>query len=256
MHPKTIFAAALAASTLAGSAFAADLGARMPAPPPMLSPMPVVSWQGFYAGLDLGYAWQSLEARYGLGVAYNNFKPNGVVGGGYAGYNMQLGSTFIAGLEGDIEGGAVKQSRNTLGLATAGFLATGLPVFGNNVSVTNDFRGSVRGRIGVTFDPALLYVTGGLAYANFNTRMSWGGVYAENWNTARTGWTLGGGLEYAFTPSWIGRVEYRYSSFGNFTRWSVYGGEITQRLNDNAVRIGMAYKFGAGGYGAPVIARY
>jgi outer membrane immunogenic protein len=243
MHPKTFLAAALAASTIAGSAFAADLGARMPAPPPMLSPAPVVSWQGFYAGLQLGYAWESLEARYGLGLAYNYFKPNGVVGGGYAGYNMQLGSTFIAGLEGDVEGGGVKQSRTT--------------IFGDNLSVTNDFRGSVRGRIGVTFDQALLYVTGGLAYANFNTRMSWGGWYAENWNAARTGWTLGGGLEYALTPSWVGRVEYRYSSFGNFTRYSLYGGQITQRLNDNAVRIGMAYKFGAAnGYGAPIIARY
>ena len=104
----------------------------------------------------------------------------------------------------------------------------------------------MRARAGVSFDRALRYVTGGVAYANMNTRMSWGNAWAENWNTGRTGWTLGAGAEYAFTPNWIGRVEYRFSQFGNFSRFSPLAGyTISQRVNDNAVRVGVAYKFGA-----------
>ena len=67
-------------------------------------------------------------------------------------------------------------------------------------------------------------------------------------------WTLGGGVEYAFTQNWVGRLEYRFSSFGNFSHFSPFVGPTTQRINDSAIRAGIAYKFG-GGY-APVVAKY
>jgi outer membrane immunogenic protein len=249
---KSITAAALGCALIATPAFAADLPARSAAPSPIFTPAPVYSWGGFYAGLDLGYAWQSANSTHGF--VSSNFTPNGVIGGGYLGYNFQVAPSFILGVEGDIEGGSVKQSRNILGLATLGFL--GGFAWGNNVSITNDFRASLRARAGVSFDRALLYMTGGLAYANMNMRMSWGNAWYENWNTGRTGWTLGAGAEYAFTPNWIGRIEYRFSQFGNFSRYSALAGyTISQRVNDNAVRVGIAYKFGSG-YSAPVVARY
>ena len=47
------FAAALAASTIAGSAFAADLPARKMAPA-YVAPVPVMTWAGFYVGLNAG----------------------------------------------------------------------------------------------------------------------------------------------------------------------------------------------------------
>ena len=52
MKLKT-FAAALAATTIAGSAFAADLPARKVAP--VMAPIPVMTWTGFYVGLNAGY---------------------------------------------------------------------------------------------------------------------------------------------------------------------------------------------------------
>lgn len=236
---------ALGCAMMSAPAFAADLPQRTAAPAPMLAPTPVYSWQGFYAGLSLGYAWENV-AYNNFGATTSNFNPNGVIGGGYVGYNFQVAPSVVLGVEGDVEGGSVRQSVNPIAFA--------IP-FGSNVTLTNDFRASVRARAGVSMDRALLYATGGVAFGNFNLKSNWGAAgLSEQWNVGRSGWTLGAGVEYAFTPNWIGRVEYRFTSFGNFSHFSPVVGPTTQRVNDNAVRAGIAYKFG-GGY-APVVARY
>ena len=236
-------AAGLAA--VAAPASAADLPSRKVVAAPMLSPAPVYSWEGLYVGLDLGYAWQS-AAFNNVGAVSNNFNPNGIIGGAYLGYNFQVTPSVVLGLEGDIEGGSVKKSINPIAFA--------IP-FGSNIALTNDFRAWIRARAGVSVDRALFYVTGGVAFANFNLKSTWGALFSEQWNQGRSGWTLGGGLEYAFANNWVGRVEYRFSSFGNFSHFSPFVGPTTQRVNDSAIRVGLAYKFG-GGYTAPVIARH
>lgn len=234
------FKSAIAIATtlaLVGPAFAADLPARKYAPAAILTPTPAYSWDGFYAGLSLGYAWENLDSRIGLGVGSNNFTPNGAVGGLYLGRNWQFSPSLVIGLDSSIEGAAVKQSRNLA-------LGAGIGAFGGTLTVSNNFRMATRARVGLAMDRALLYVAGGVSMANFNATANWGGAFAESWSTTRTGWTIGTGLDYAFTLNWIGRVEYRYSSFGNFTRWSPFAGQLTQRINDHAVRAGIAYKFG------------
>ncbi len=235
---------ALGCAMIGAPALAADLPQRTAAPAPMLAPTPVYSWQGFYVGLSLGYAWENV-AYNNFGATTNNFNPNGVIGGGYVGYNFQVAPSVVLGVEGDVEGGSVRQSVNPIALA--------IPL-GSNVTLTNDFRASVRARAGIAMDRALLYATGGAAFGNFNLKSNWGNAFSEQWNVGRSGWTLGAGVEYAFTPNWIGRVEYRFTSFGNFSHFSPIVGPTTQRVNDNSVRAGIAYKFG-GGY-APVVARY
>ena len=58
-------------------------------------------------------------------------------------------------------------------------------------------------------------------------------------------WTLGVGADYAFTPNWIGRVEYRYSDFGSFAYSPItFPGFVeNHRLTENAILAGLAYKF-------------
>ena len=237
--------AALGMAMLGAPALAADLPQRVAPPAPIMAPTPVYNWGGFYAGLDLGYAWES-AAFNNFGGVSNNFNPNGIIGGAYLGYNFQLGQSFVLGLEGDIEGGSVKKSVNPIALA--------IPL-GSNIALTNDFRASIRARAGLAVDRALIYLTGGVAFANFNLKSTWGNaLFSEQWNVGRSGWTLGGGVEYAFTQNWVGRLEYRFSSFGNFSHFSPFVGPTTQRINDSAIRAGIAYKFG-GGY-APVVAKY
>lgn len=234
---------ALACAVTVAPAIAADLPQRSAPPAPAFAPVPVYSWSGFYVGLDLGYAWESV-AFNNSGVVASNFNPNGVIGGAYLGYNFKVAPSVVLGVEGDIEGGSVKKSVNPIAFA--------IP-FGSNIAFTNDFRASIRARAGLSMDRALFYVTGGAAFANFNLKSTWGALFSEQWNVGRSGWTLGGGLEYAFTPNWIGRVEYRFSSFGNFSHFSPFIGPTTQRINDSAIRAGVSYKFGGN---APVVARY
>ncbi|MFO1136896.1 MAG: outer membrane protein [Rhodoblastus sp.] len=227
---------AIAASTIAGSAVAADLPMRGAiVPPPAFEPLPVLTWSGFYMGLDLGYAWQSLNSTFGpWGNIGSNVNPSGILGGAYIGYNFQVSPMFVLGVEGDIEGGSVRQGRD-------------IAVIGSHFAISDNFRASARARAGLAFGQALWYVTGGVAFANFNHTLNWFNGSVENWSNGRSGWTAGTGLEYAFARNWIGRVEYRFSQFGNFSRWSPAAGyAITERVNDSAVRAGIAYKFGNG----------
>jgi hypothetical protein len=88
----------------------------------------------------------------GLPTGFNqNYNTDGVVGGIHAGYNWQSGQ-FVFGLEGDLEGADIKG--------------------GYRLANTNgtDYRlrdqASIRGRLGVAFNNSLLYVTGGVAFAD------------------------------------------------------------------------------------------
>jgi opacity protein-like surface antigen len=61
--------------------------------------------------------------------------------------------------------------------------------------------------------PVLLYVTGGLAYTEVKLSGSitdpacFGFCGAASTTDYQTGWTDGGGLEYAFAPNWSAKVN-------------------------------------------------
>ena len=105
-------------------------------------------------------------------------------------------------------------------------------------------------------DRALFYVTGGLAVTNVKFTDSFGSfgntvVAAISSNTTRVGWTVGGGIEYAFTNNWSAKAEYLYADFGNFTQSipsciaCAVGSDIpvTHKYTENIGRVGLNYKF-------------
>jgi outer membrane immunogenic protein len=243
-------AASIAA--LAGVAHAADLpnakGAPVFVPPP-----PVFTWTGPYVGAQLGYQWgtssiTSINNATGIATAEPGYSPNGVVGGAHIGYNWQMPSVpFVVGVEGDVEG----TGYNGSGFATAGIV---------NRSTREDIEGSIRVRGGITWDRALIYATGGAAFAsirNVSTNTISGGV--DTFNNGRVGWTVGGGVEYAIDNNWSIRAEYRYTDFGRFNENLVNStlGTTTasRRETDNAVRAGFSYKFDTFAP-VPVVAKY
>ena len=227
----------LAASAAAGSsAQAADLLLRK-SPPPLIMAQPF-TWTGFYVGGQIGYAWgndRTTEfftangAPTGLSWSYN---PDGVVGGLHSGYNYQFNS-FVVGVEGDIE-----LANNRGGFTDPGGAGT----------THVDVQGSLRGRLGYAIDRFLIYGTGGVAIAELKNKYTNPfGPLIENVSKTRTGWTLGGGVEYAFTNSITARVEYRYTDYGSYRNPSkiAFPGILTgeQEPSFQTVRVGVSYKF-------------
>ncbi len=243
---KLRFAVVLGALVAANSAFAADLPVRYPPyAPPYPPPAPVWNWGGCYVGGQAGYGWANdsdTETVAATG-APSPFSPataaaaNGFLGGGYVGCNWQpWPRPFVFGVEADAEWG------NLAGTTT--FTNTGAPPDFYQSQING--QSAIRGRIGYAFDRALLYAAGGIAFANVNEHdvLAAGGISDDN-STMATGWTLGVGLDYAITPNWIGRMEYRYSDFGSFayTPITFPGFVENHRLTENAVLAGLAYKF-------------
>jgi len=78
-------------------------------------------------------------------------------------------------------------------------------------------------------------------------------------SNSRTGWTVGGGIEYALTNNWSIRAEYRFSDFGTINRGAVFpeGGFFNghRRLEENQVQAGISYKFETY-VPPPVVAKY
>jgi outer membrane immunogenic protein len=242
--------AALVGALMSTTAFAADLPSRKMAPA-YIAPAPVFTWSGFYVGLQAGALWDQLQgannganawwastlfpnAANTLWYGYNTgaSTQSGFVGGGHIGYNFQTGPA-VFGLEGDLEGASLR---------------------------TGSLRGSLRGRLGFAVDRVLFYGTGGLAFGARNGSSTYG-AYGYNWggntSSSRMGWTVGAGVEYAFTQAWSAGLEYRYSQFsgnsGNTGYFGYnYGGNT--KINENAVRARLSYHFGAPS--APVVAKY
>lgn len=234
--------AAIAAFGFVNAALAADMPVKAPV---YKAPSPVLyNWSGCYIGGQVGYAWardRDTETNSVTGVQ-TIFSPvdtasvNGPKAGGYLGCNWQT-SAFVLGVEGDGEWAHLKGSAN--------YINTGVPPDFYETTIRS--QASVRGRVGyAAFDRTLLYVTGGVAFANVNEHDEVGGVGTSNDNSAtRTGWTLGGGVDYAFTGNWIARIEYRYADFGKFSYNPPVFGAVTEthKITENAVRVGLAYKF-------------
>jgi outer membrane immunogenic protein len=259
---KALTAIALTAAMAAGSARAADLPSQKA--PPYIPPPPVMTWTGFYAGLNLGGGWQERNDwnnwgwgwdwnankwGWGWGWNANNGGNGGVVGGGQIGYNYQFNQMLVVGVEADFQGTTIgsNNNNNNWWWLIPGFWG------GNGGAPRIDWYGTVTGRAGITlssFPTLLIYGKGGFAYGD--VRQAW-------WNTTQTGWTAGGGLEWMFMPNWSAKVEYGYHelSGGNNNGWN-WGwnvNNVNNRTRFHVVRAGVNYHFNWGAP-APVLARY
>jgi outer membrane immunogenic protein len=220
MNWKMMLAASAIAISRAGGAGAADAVIEQP---PMEA-VPFFTWTGGYAGLQGGYAWTNLGVDGGV-FAIDDL--NGGLFGGYAGYNWQSGA-WVFGGEGDFNGLWNDQ--------------TFAGPFPSSVDIGTDWLASLRGRLGYAYDRALVFGTAGVGFAEATSDVNFGGGATLSGSDTFTGWTLGGGVEYAFTDNWIGRAEYRYYDFGDKDLDGPAGvGGID--LNTSTLTVGAAYKF-------------
>ncbi|HVY58959.1 MAG TPA: outer membrane protein [Xanthobacteraceae bacterium] len=224
--------ATLALVAAAGSASAADLARPVyKAPPPMA---PVFSWNGFYIGGHIGGAFEREDATDVITGATASTDPSGFIGGGQLGFNYQFAPNWVLGLEGDISGTSVD--------GTADFDPL---VFGAPATIKDDvnFYATLTGRLGFTVQPNwLLYVKGGAAWKDSDYTLTTGGL-AEKISNTRTGWTVGGGLEYAFYNNWSAKLEYDFLDFGT-DRLDFLAGPQDIKSETHQVKFGINYRFG------------
>jgi len=241
-----LFATAAAFLAPLAGASAADLPVRGPA----VAPAPVFvasTWTGFYIGGHLG--WGQHDGNMTAFTPWNGFAgfpvrgldSSGLVGGLQAGYNYQMGSVVL-GVEGDITAASLNARSRLSPPAT--WWSSGVNWFG-----------AIGPRVGFAFGDALIFAKGGLAFADFD--------YAHNQNgndivagSTRTGWMIGGGIEYAINRNLSVKAEYNYMDFGN-GRTTIVGAPtifIEPKREIQTVKFGFNYRFG--GSAVPVVARY
>jgi outer membrane immunogenic protein len=242
----------LTSAVAIASAHAADI--YVPGPGGYKDPPYLPSWAGFYIGANGGFGWESSDANLtgatlpvciapcipGPAIPFSSKFNSGMgFAGGQAGYNFQR-SNFVFGLEADIQGSAVQDSITI----ASNFIDTA-----KATSELNWF-GTLRGRIGYGFNRSLVYVTGGLAFGGVRDTLSasFAGFRPAVFDDTKTGYVLGGGVEYLLSPSWSVKAEYQYIDLGRDTlSISQVNGvaTFTDPHTYNTVRAGLNYHFGS-----------
>lgn len=261
---------------LVSSASAADIYAQPGGLKEAPVVLPVFTWAGFYIGVNGGGAWSSTNKRIDLFEfdpdVNMGFLPvtaipplhqpdrSGPFGGVQAGYNWQFGN-FVAGFEGDIQAAGISGSNRTITTLTFPEDDVHSVTGTARVSSSLDWFGTIRGRLGYSFNSVLLYATGGFAAGGIRDSVFFAAPLTGTLTHAfdlrdgetATGFTVGGGLEYAFSPAWSVKLEYQFISLSrerlsNFVAEN--GEDSISRIKTsdfdhdfNTVRLGINYHF-------------
>lgn len=158
------------------------------------------TWAGFYAGVQAGYQWNAADFRDPVPPYSGTYDADGIVVGGLAGYNFQRGMV-VFGIQGEFEyadgsGDGITQSFDVMGRGEI------------------NWQGAVLARVGIAADKTLVYVLGGVTFADFDFNYT---CCAAGWidplSDTLAGWTLGAGFELDLGDNWSTRLEGRYTNF-------------------------------------------
>jgi len=237
---------------------AADLPVK--APPPVAAPP---AWTGFYVGANAGYGAGIGAAGLAplgpgfVGTFASGFVPSAasVKSHGYPlgeqiGYNYQLGQ-FVLGAEADFQYALIRGGSTI----TEFPIGIGPPTGVTNVQQTMDWFATARARAGILVSaPLLVYATGGFALGRVEDSASFffpgtSQYYAGSGATTKSGWTAGGGVEWAVAARWTVKGEYLYYDLGDakVTIQPVSGITATATadfpINGSLIRAGLNYHF-------------
>ena len=273
---------------------AADMQPAVTKAPPAPIEVPF-AWTGFYIGGHAGGIWGRADTGGYTGPLFPAFatttpeipivvfpalnatlpgtgaRNTSWLAGGQVGYNLQI-NQFVLGVEADASATGLRMT----GSAIATRL-TGSPIQQTVTLATTtdiDWMATLRARLGFAAGRALFYVTGGGAVADIDTSNVLtvvngpaiflpAGVFGSTTSSTvtRLGWTVGGGIEWAFADAWSVAAEYRHSDFGSvggrFVIPDGLGGVLatgatSTRVTTDQATLRLNYRFGA----SPVVARY
>jgi outer membrane immunogenic protein len=205
------------------------------------------NWNGFYAGGNAGIGSSMIqgESTTQIHPGDNDLNGTGFNGGGTLGYNYMLADKYLLGVEGDFN--ALRINHSVTDWNDPGVVLT----------EKTSWFGTIRGRIGTSTGPALLYFTGGAAFVNFqdgalNTLggagLAGGGQSAGSVTTKTSaGWTFGGGTEVALDAHWSAKIESLFIDAGKSTRatFTVNTAPAPMQFKERfgIVRAGLNYAF-------------
>lgn len=231
---RYVLGSAIAIAVLgSASAMAADM--QRPAyKAPMLAPAPVTTWTGCYVGGNAGGAFGRGSVSAPGGELSDD--GSGFAAGGQIGCDYQFAGGFVIGIRDMLDYTSNKRS-GTIGTGT---------LAGTVVNFNNQWFDTLTGRIGYAFQPAwLAYFQGGAAWAHTSTDFS-GPAIAGQVSNSRTGWTIGGGIEWMFAPHWSAFLEGNYMDFGTISGNVTAGGvpvPVNVKANETTVLVGVNYRF-------------
>ena len=192
---------------------------------------------GFYVGVSVGHDFGNVEGvntnAGGLFPGAYDYDPSGASIGALAGYNF-VHDNLVFGLEGDINWSDVSDE--------AGFTST----FPRNYIHTTEINWTAAGRarIGIIHGNNVVYVAGGYAMADVEHEINQVGFAVfHSYSDTQSGWTLGGGVDHDFGDGLSGRIEYRYTNYGEVTDNSGVNSIDTNELTTHAVRGALIMKF-------------
>lgn len=268
---KIILAAILTANAAVTLVPAPSFAADMARPVYKAAPQPpALNWSGFYAGGHIGYAWGRFDHSVSsLGPDWAgplpaflttqlspDLKDGNVLGGFSLGANVQHGRT-VWGLEADISWTGLKGSQQSAQFNPASTMTRHF--FSAETKV--DWLVTLRPRVGwLINDQFLAYMTGGLAVGDVKSNSTMimrtnGGiaapdaVFAGDVSKTSTGWTFGGGVEYALSAQWTLKAEYLHVDLGKEQLLNTRPGfpdhwqNISVKTTLDIVRIGANYRF-------------
>jgi high affinity Mn2+ porin len=229
---RTAAAIASGVLLLPAASFAADLPLKARAA------KVVYDWTGFYVGGHVGYG----DAGFGPSTnplpEQGGILPHSATGftGGYQlGYNRQLVNRVVLGIEADA---------TFTDPVDVPALARSPAAF----HTTIDYVGTVRGRIGYSFDRFMPYLTGGVAWGHTRINVNDTDGVTEIFPVGhyQAGWTAGLGLEYAVSGNWTAKAEYEYVDLSRKTYdlsgFGLGGVNVDPRIH--LFKLGLNYQFG------------
>ena len=181
----------LAAASLAAAAVAS----MAPAEAQVTNP-----WNGFYVGVNGGYAWQDAGGTFdnlGTNTNLNGFDLNGALVGGQVGYNWQS-AQLLLGVEFD-----------AMTLADGGENINAPTTPTSVLSADMSYLASVRARLGWAINNWLLFGSVGWGFSEFEfTQNVPTAPFAHKIRLDDSGLAYGGGVEWMMTYGVSLRAEY------------------------------------------------
>jgi outer membrane immunogenic protein len=284
---KKLLLAAVSSIAGLGPVFAGDLPLPIKAPPPFV--IAAYDWSGFYIGGHVGGAFESsafqdpslagtlicceLIGTEGQNATVPNGSAGSFLGGAQAGWNYQIGQ-FVFGSEIDFSRANLNSTRTGTAPAVAGVFPSSNPAT-ESFSIHTDWTATATLNAGIANDRWLWYGKAGAALAHdtyglgLNSTFNCFGCaagplsFTSTGAEIRPGWTLGAGMAWAFSGSWVATIEYDYLYFAAkpvdfsgtiFSGVGPYAGatlgtNTSQQISE--LKLGLDYKFGSATTAAP-----